>query len=68
MRDARRSNPACVCRLALSNKYQSIFDIFTSLQYDTLYIDKKCYKYNSVEGRVVEHTVKSLREDRIVAN
>merc|ERR1712232_1174754 len=25
-------------------------------QYDTLYVDKKCYKYNPVEGRVVEHT------------
>ena len=30
-----------------------------SLQYDTLYVDKKCYKYNPVEGRVVEHTVNS---------
>ena len=36
------------------------FYILFSLQYDTLYIDKKCYKYNPVEGRVVEHTVNIL--------
>ena len=41
MREVRRANPASVC----------------NLQYDTLYVDKKCYKYNPVEGRVVEHTV-----------
>ena len=40
MREVRRANPASVC----------------SLQYDTLYVDKKCYKYNPVEGRVLEHT------------
>ena len=58
MRDARRSNPACVCRLALSNGIPNLhLCAIASLQYDTLYIDKKCYKYNPVEGRVVEHTV-----------
>ena len=41
MREARRTNPACLC----------------SLQYDTLYIDKKCYKYSPIEGRVVELAV-----------
>ena len=40
MREVRRANPASVC----------------NLQYDTLYVDKKCYKYNPVEGRVLEHT------------
>ena len=38
MREMRRANPACVL----------------SLQYDTLYVDKKCYKYSPAEGRVVE--------------
>ena len=41
MREVRRANPASVC----------------NLQYDTLYVDKKCYKYNPVQGRVVEHMV-----------
>ena len=40
MREVRRANPASVC----------------SLQYDTLYVDKKCFKYNPLEGRVLEHT------------
>ena len=40
MRDVRRANPASVC----------------NLQYDSLYVDKKCFKYNPVEGRVVEHS------------
>ena len=41
MRDVKRDNPAASC----------------SLNYDTLYVDKKCWKYNAAEGRVVEHTV-----------
>ena len=28
-----------------------------SLQHDTLYVDKRCYRYSATEGRVVEHTV-----------
>ena len=35
----RRANPASV----------------SNLKYDTLYVDKKCYKYNPEKKRVVEH-------------
>ena len=36
----RRANPACV----------------VNLQYDCLFVDKRCYKYSPAEGRVVEQT------------
>ena len=44
MREVRRVNPTSVC----------------SLQYDTLYVDKKCYKYSPLEGKVVEHSAAAV--------
>ena len=44
MREVRRVNPASVC----------------NLQYDTLYVDKKCYKYSPLEGKVVEHSAAAV--------
>ena len=51
--------PSLCLQVAWSNEQYKSSLFFASLQYDTLYVDKKCYKYNPVEGRVVEHTVNS---------
>ena len=45
-REVKKNNPAASC----------------SLQYDKLYVDKKCYIFNTAEGRVVEHTVRRMFE------
>ena len=47
LREVKKSNPAATC----------------SMQYDKLYVDKKCYTYNTAEGRVVENTVSGTLRD-----